>query len=269
MTTRLAAAMFLLVLAAAPAAGASSCRAISGQFDYSAYLPEVELVLSEIATLPGDTTILGGHYHDGNRTVHPALLVKGAGDSDWTHIPLPVEGTAVTHLTAVGTDSVWGVLQLRIEGTESAFALLRSRDGGKSWCAVPLFELAALNAVELLRFFDRDHGLVVLTEAPFGPSRAVFQTSDGGDTWERLWDANPALPEDMETEFTYPQDEPPPHAPVWRQYVGQYRITGALRIRTEILHQVIERIDFAQGTDWVVIERLERYRPTAGLAADR
>ena len=270
MTARLAAAVvFLMALAAAPTAQASSCKPVSGTFDYHGYLPEVELVVSEIATLPGNTTILGGQYHDGAQTVHPILLVKDAEDGEWSRIRLPFGGAAIGHLTTIGTESVWAVVEFSQEGLQLAQALLRSRDGGRTWCAATLSGMTTLNATESLRFFDRDHGIIVFNDAPFGRETAVYQTSDGGDTWERLWDTNPAPPESVETDYSYPQDQPPPHAPVWRQDADLHRISGLLRVRAESMHHVIERLNFAQGPDWVEVERIERFRPTADLAADR
>lgn len=267
MTARLAAVLFLMALVATPAAQASSCKPTAGGFDYFGYFPEVELVASEIATLPGNTVILGGHYHDGAQTVHPALLVKGENDSDWTQIPLAFGGAAIGHLTTMGTDSAWAVVEFRLEGLQLARAILRSRDGGRTWCARSLRGLTTLNATESLRFFDRDHGLVVFSDAPFGRERAAYQTSDGGDTWEPLWDTNPAPTASVETDFAYPQDPSPPHAPTWQRDADLNRISGLLRVRTETLSVVIERLDFAQGPDWVEVERLERYQPTADLAA--
>ena len=269
MTARLAAMVFLMALAAAPAAQASSCIPVHGPFDYHGYFPEVELVVSEIATLPDNTTILGGQYHDGAQTVHPALLVKDAGDGEWSRIRLPIGGAAIGHLTTIGSESAWAVIEFRQEVLELAHALLRTRDGGRTWCAVTFSEMTTLNATDSLRFFDRDHGLIVFNDAPFGRETAVYQTSDGGDTWERLWDANPEPPESIETDFSYPQDRLPPHAPVWRRDADLYRISGLLRVRTEVLSLVIERLDVLEGPDWVEVEHLERYRLTADLAADR
>ncbi len=269
MTARLTAVVFLMALAAAPTARASSCEPVPGAFDYHGFMPEVELVVSEIATLPGNTTILGGHYHDGAQTVHPALLVKDAEDGEWSRVRLPFGGAAIGHLTTIGTESAWAVIEYRVEGLQLAQALLRSRDGGRTWCAVTLSGMTTLNATESLRFFDRDHGLIVFNDAPFGREWAAYQTSDGGDSWERLWDNNPAPPGSVETDFSYPQDLPPPHAPVWRQDADLHRISGLLRVRTEVLSLVIERLEFSQGPDWIEVEHLERYRPTADLAADR
>ncbi len=269
MKARLAAVVFLLALVAAPAAQASSCKPIPSVFDYRGFFPEVELIVSEIATLPGNTTILGGQYHDGAQTVHPALLVKDPEDGEWSRIRLPFRGAAIRHLTTIGTESVWAVVEFRQEGLQLAQALLRSRDAGRSWCAAALSGITTLNATQSLRFFDRNHGLIVFDDAPFDREMAVYQTSDGGDTWERLWDTNPAPPASVETDFSYPQDPPPPHAPVWRHDADLHRISGLLRVRTGVLSVVIERLDFLQGPDWVEVEHLERYRLTADLAADR
>lgn len=269
MTARLATTILLMVLVAAPGARASSCAPLQGSFDYTGYGPELELMLGSIATLPMGSTILAGQYHDGAQTVHPALLVDQEGNGDWVRVPLPTHGADVGHLTTAGTDTAWAVVQFRREGLELPVSILRSRDGGQSWCAVPFDGLETLNTAESLRFYDRDHGIIVFSEAPFGDRRSVYQTSDGGDSWQRVWNDDPAPPSNIESDYAYPQDQPPPHAPTWRLESGLYRISGLLRIRTEVEHQVIERLDFSGGQDWFEIDRLSRYRPTDDLASGR
>ena len=267
MMARLATTILLMVLVAAPGARASSCAPLQGSFDYTGYGPELELVVGSIATLPRGSTILAGQYHDGAQTVHPALLVEQQSNGDWLPIALPVHGADVGHLTTAELDTAWAVMRFRREGLELPVSMLRSRDGGQNWCAVPLDGLETLNAVETLHFFDRDRGIIVFSEAPFGNRRSVYQTSDGGDSWRPIWSDDPAPPANMELDYAYPQDEPPPHAPTWRLEAGLHRISGLLRITTEAEHLVIEQLDFSSGQDWHEIDRIDRYQPTEDLAA--
>lgn len=125
--------------------------------------------------------------------------------------------------------------------------------------------MATLNTAEALRFFDRDHGLMIFSEAPFGTGRSVYHTADGGDTWHRLWQTDPALPEDVESGFAYDGSEPPPHAPVWQLQSGRHRIVGLLRVRAEGEDLLIERQDSLGGGDWVQQSRINRFRPTGDL----
>lgn len=268
MATRLTALMLGAVFAAGAANSAptSPCVTPESTVDYSGHGPEVELVIAEMAALPATTVILAGLYHDGANTVQPALLVSRDGGIDWKSKVLPVAGGGIGHVTTDGAETAWAVISTRQEGLDLPSSLLRSRDGGESWCAIALDNVETLNAVDSLRFFDRDHGIMVFTEAPFGAAQTIYHTTDGGDTWQRLWRSDPALPADVETEFAYPMPDPPPHAPIWRTESGRHRIAGLLRLRPEGEDLLIERQDIPGDGGWKENSRLDRYLPTADLA---
>jgi photosystem II stability/assembly factor-like uncharacterized protein len=58
--------------------------------------------------------------------------------------------------------------------------LLRTTDGGRTW--QPLGD-GRLPALEYVRFFDLDEGVVVGRSSPAGPA-GVWRTADGGKTWQ-------------------------------------------------------------------------------------
>lgn len=265
--TRLIAALLgaALTLGVMPGALASGCLPPEGTVDHAGYGPEVELVIAGMTSLPAGIVILAGHFHDGANTVQPALVISRDGGSDWTPLELPFAGAGLGHLTTDGEQTVWAVISSRQEGLDIPVSLLRSRDGGESWCAIALDGMATLNAAESLRFFDSDHGIMIFTEAPFGTARSVYHTADGGDTWQRLWQTDPAFPADVESEFALDGSEPLPHAPVWRRESDRYRIVGLLRLRSADEDLLIERRENPGPQDWVRHSRIDRYRPTAEL----
>lgn len=247
---------------------ASPCVTPTGGFDYGGYGPTVEVAIEEIATLPAGTVMLAGRYHDGANTVHPALLISQDAGETWSSVALPFAGAGVGAVTTHGAETAWAVVSDRQEGLEIPRYLLRSRDRGSSWCAVSLDGMATLNAIDSIRFFDDRHGLMVFTEAPFGEARTVYHTADGGNTWQGLWQTDFAAAANVENDFTYPQSEPPPHAPIWQLDADLYRIVGLLRFRPDGDFQVIERYEYLGNPAWVELTRIERYRPTNALAAD-
>ena len=254
-----------LVVAAAVglsgAAGAEGCSDIPTGFDYSGYGSEVELLAEDIAALPSGRLFVSGRFvHDGG-TIHPALLVSEDG-RDWSAVPLPYSGAGLRMLRTHGPAAIWGIVTLRQEGLDLPEQMVRSLDGGRSWCGTPLGDLDVRDSVETFQFFDARHGLMVFAETPFGSGRSVYGTSDGGDTWRPLWPQGVEPDREVETDFEYPGGvAPPPHAPVWRREMGQYRIDGLLRLRLDGSDYAIERYDYLGDPAWTVVSRIAgKYR---------
>ena len=92
---------------------------------------------------------------------------------------IPGTANASRHLAAVDfvTPAVgWVVVQREPRD----FVVLHTADAGETWHR----QLAGSDEVigEYLRFFDQSHGMLVL----LGTQAALYQTSDGGNTWARL-----------------------------------------------------------------------------------
>lgn len=240
------------------AAAAEGCSALPTEFDYSGYGREVELVVEDIAALPSGTLFLAGRFVDDGDTIHPALLVS-EDDQDWSAVPLPYSGAGLRMLRTHGPSAIWGIVTLRQEGLDLPDQMVRSLDGGRSWCGTPLDDLDVLDSIETFRFFDARHGLIVFAETPFGSGRTVYGTSDGGDSWLPLWSQGVEPDRNVETDFEYPDTvDPPPHAPVWRRELGQYRIDGLLRIRLDGSGYAIERYDYLDDPAWREVSRIDR-----------
>lgn len=247
-----------MAIAVSGTAGAEGCSAIPTGFDYSGYGSEVELVAEDIAALPTGRVFLSGRFVDDGNTVHPALLVSDDG-RDWSVVPIPFSGAGLRMLRTHGRSAIWGIVTLRQEGLDLPEQMVRSLDGGSSWCALPLGGLDVRRSVATFRFFDTRHGLIVFTEMPFGHGRSVYRTSDGGDSWQPLWPQGVEPDDEVETDFAYPGlADPPPHTPVWRRERGQHRIDGLLRVRLDGDDYAIERYDYLDDPHWTEISRIDR-----------
>ena len=254
-----------MAIGASGTAEAQGCSAITSVFDYSGYGSEVELVAEDIAALPTGRLFLSGRFVDDGNTVHPALLVSDDG-RDWSVVPLPVSGAGLRMLRTHGRSAIWGIVALRQEGLDLPERMVRSLDGGRSWCATPLGDLDVLDSLESFRVFDTRHGLMVFAETLLGNGRTIYSTSDGGDTWLPLWPQGVEPDHEVETDFAYPGVvDPPPHTPVWRRELGQYRIDGLLRVRLDGDDYAIERYDYLDDPRWTEVSRIaRRYRITDG-----
>ena len=255
----------VLLLAAATAHGAP-CLPTPQGFDYASYDPEIRLDLDAMISLPPETVILAGAFHDSGNTVHPALLTSGDGGTTWSTVPLPIPGAGLGVLQADGTESLWGVVGLRQEGLDAPLSVLRSRDTGRTWCLLPLDGLEIRHGVDQFRMFDHRHGLLVFSAAPFGGGYTAYETSDGGDSWQRLWRADGPPPDAVEAGADYPERIiPPPHATLWRREADFFAADAIIRIRDTESAYVVERQDALGDGNWRTLSRIsKRYQVVDG-----
>jgi hypothetical protein len=104
------------------------------------------------------------------------------GAQTWEEITLPED------ITAIGGISLRTVSSGRL--LDSAGILYATQDGGASWSSqtLGLDKDILINPSSLyvaIRFFDADHGVIVLSLAGGGGNLLALRTADGGQTWER------------------------------------------------------------------------------------
>lgn len=256
-----------LVIAPVGVSASAECLQPPSSFDYRPYGELVTLELDEIVTLPGDVVIVAGQYDDGPHTLHPALFVSPDGGRNWSAIDLRWPDAGLHFLETQGEATVWGIISFQREGVAKAKYLLRSVDGGASWCSLSLDGLDTRSNVESLRFFDERHGIAVFSDLPLNETkRSVYVTRDGGDSWQRLWraEANPLV----EMGFGYPgaTEPPPPHAPLWTRQLDYQKITGVLRLVARGGQHAIDFFDYyLDGAGWVQRSSIHRsYRRIGG-----
>jgi photosystem II stability/assembly factor-like uncharacterized protein len=105
------------------------------------------------------------------------------GGQSWSELTLPVMGALVAIMLRTPND---GYL------LDDAALLYTTADGGQSWSAQPLgldietLKIPPLSSSVVLRFFDADHGLVILSLSGGGQSRVLaLRTADGGQSWQQ------------------------------------------------------------------------------------
>lgn len=114
-----------------------------------------------------------------NRVAHlQGLRCNGTNQRGWCRLDPPNTGSGAFDIQFVDADNGWAV---------GGFgAILRTRDGGRTWTAQESGVAAALGAV---RFRSASEGYA------FGADRLLLRTADGGSTWEALVGPQPARQE--------------------------------------------------------------------------
>ena len=263
---RIALAAVFFLAGDAVARGAP-CEPLPRTFDYAAYADEIRLDLHQMVSLPPRTVVLAGAFRDPGNTVHPALLTSQDGGETWSTTRLPVHGAGLGHLVSDGVVSAWGIVSVMQEGVDDPLYLMRSRDAGRTWCAIPRDGLDTLAGVELFRMFDVRHGLMVFSEAPFGGGYHAYQTHDGGESWLPLWRAAGTPPDEADAEADYPGRPlpPPPHATLWRSEAGFLAAHAVVRLRRDDDGYAVERYDVSGDGSWRPLSRIARaYRVVDG-----
>lgn len=114
-----------------------------------------------------------------------ALVATADGGLTWTEVEIPegIEIRAISLRTPSDGYILDNTLTLHVTG-----------DGGESWTSLPIEieipeALAQMDyevASDVVRFFDDDHGVIVLGLVGGGESRLLsIRTDDGGRTWEQ------------------------------------------------------------------------------------
>ena len=237
---------FLILSGYGKVATGAECQDQPSTFEYSNYHSEMVLYLTDMATLPGEVVFLGGHYHDGTTTVHPALFISWDSGKSWKKSDFSFENSSIQNLQTYGLLNIWALITLRQEGLSNPEYLIRSTDAGKNWCILPLAPLNTLGQVDKIEFFDAFHGFMTLSSI-FSDNIYAYYTQDSGTTWRQLWGGRKTPFIDMETDYRYPDSiTPPNNAPLWKSENDYHKIIGILRFRQEKETEdyVIERYDY-------------------------
>lgn len=234
----------------ASSACGQKCMKQPTSFIYRDYKNVFALYIEDMATLPGDTVFLGGRYHDGANTVHPALLTSRDAGLTWEHHDFTFAGSSIQNFQTYGKSDIWAIVVFKQEGADAPQYLLRSADAGNNWCVLSLESICGEGQIGDFRFFDSRRGLISLS-GNMGQSNTYY-TKNGGETWEPLWESDKNRPsEEVETDYRYPGfAELPLNAPLWTKDIDFYKITGVLRIRRETGDYRIEKYSYLAKQEW-------------------
>jgi hypothetical protein len=201
-----------------------------GSFRYDAFRDEpITLALESMTSLPSGVAFLGGSFRTPADPVHSCLLMSRDEGKTWSRVPLAFSEGTVSHLVSDGTRTVWALIVNSKEGAEDPQYLLISRDAGTTWETIPWKwnPPGTLLRVEDFRFLDSKHGTVFIKSA--AGRGAMFQSSDAGKSWRRLWNVEPAA--DGTEKAVYAREPEPLHTSVWvRQENYSTPAQGLLRV---------------------------------------
>lgn len=119
---------------------------------------------------------------------HGAVWRTSDGGATWQFVSVPTRGS-LRSVSLLTTQVGWlaGVEWLPYARLPAG-VLLRTTDGGQTWHSVGQ---GPLPAIEYVRFFDLDEGILVGRSTPSGPT-GVWRTADGGKSWQPV--AGPNVP---------------------------------------------------------------------------
>ena len=186
-----------------------------GSFRYDVFRDEpITLALESMASLPNGVAFLGGSFRTPADPVHSCLLMSRDDGKTWSRMPQAFIEATVSRLVSYGTRMVWALVVNSKEGAEEPQYLLVSRDAGTTWETIPWKwnPPGTLLRAEDFRFLDEKHGIALIRNSVWG-SGAMFQSSDSGKSWRRIWNVEPA-PDGTEKAL-YSREPEPLHTPIW------------------------------------------------------
>jgi len=232
---------------------------------------EVDLNVSEIASLRGPTVLLAGGYRHASGPLRSVVLVSRDGGRTWQETGPAFAVSEAWNLRTFGRSNVWVIATFTQEGCSTPEVLLASDDAGRNWSTTRLGGLSEgqpLCWVSRFGFDDAAHGLLSVS----GSMGKVYTyaTEDGGRTWKRLWVAEDALG------LIHSYDAMPPpalaslSAPLWEGQGDECHLVGYVRFREERNWLVIESREGSANSEWTERSRIPvRYVVRGGRLVPR
>jgi hypothetical protein len=230
-----------------------------GSIRYDDFRDEpITLSLESMTSLPNGVAFLGGSFRTPAVPVHSCLLMSRDEGKTWSRMPQAFIEATVSRLVSYGTRMVWALVVNSKEGAEEPQSLLVSRDAGTTWETIPWKwnPPGTLLRVEDFRFLDEKHGIALVRNSVWG-SGAMFQSSDSGKSWRRIWNVSPA-PDGIEN-VLYPTEPEPLHTSVWVRQEGYTTpAQGLLRVVED---------EAAPTTDRYIVQRIVYWQGRAPRSA--
>ncbi len=150
--------------------------------------------------------VAAGDFHTESATLASVLLSSTDSGKTWTEPFERMPLTTLDHVQFADTEHGW------VSGwTGNALPqhpfLLATTDGGKSWRKLPIGDDIDTGSVAHFRFDSPNVGSLIV-DTGGGAHHQLFQTIDGGESWELQREADRPIP--------MPRTSSPPPEPVWR-----------------------------------------------------
>ncbi len=146
-----------------------------------------------VFSAPGDTNMSGMEVQfvdseNGWVVASSGFVVTHDGGVTWEQRQLGDLGAYVIDADLADADHAWAIVAADEPGA-LMHGLIRTRDGGRAWEAVPS---GPGPGPELIEFVDRDYGWYTSIDCEAGCVTTIFATGDGGERWTEL-EARPRL----------------------------------------------------------------------------
>ncbi len=139
----------------------------------------IYLELSAVEAL-GSRIFLAGNIHTSSATVSSILLSSADNGKTWTEPSDRIRFSALEQIQFVDFEYGW-ISGAAIQTLARDPFFLATKDGGKTWKQVPVFDDTHGGSIEKFWFDSRTAGELLLT--PIGKAYEMYDTSNGGESW--------------------------------------------------------------------------------------
>ena len=145
---------------------------------------KIYLELSSLDSV-GNRLILAGNLHTSDVTLSSILLVSEDGGKAWIEPHGRIKSAALDAMQFHDLQHGWINGQLVQSFPKDPFFLV-TRDGGKSWRNIPVYNESRAGAVDKFFFDNKDNGSMVVDRIQSGDTGrwGLYDTRTGGDSWE-------------------------------------------------------------------------------------
>ena len=146
---------------------------------------KIYLELSSLESI-GSRLILAGNLHTSDVTLSSVLLTSEDGGKTWKEPIDRIKTATLDAMQFLDFENGWINGQLVQSFPKDPFFLV-TRDGGKSWRNIPIFNESRSGTVDKFHFENKNDGVMLLDRIQSGDSGgrwASYETRTAGDSWE-------------------------------------------------------------------------------------
>ncbi len=152
----------------------------------------VYLELSNVEAV-GSKIFVTGNLHTSMATLYSILLASEDNGNSWTEPHPRLHSSGLDQIQFVDAQNGW-ISGANLQGAPRDPFFLITADGGKSWKEQPIFEETRVSAVESFNFDTATHGIAFVDATLDNGMHEVYETRDGGNTWNLQTGAARATP---------------------------------------------------------------------------
>lgn len=144
----------------------------------------------------GPQIFVTGNLHTPMATLDSILLASGDGGKTWTEPFARIRSSGLDQIQFIDFQNGW-ISGANLQGAPRDPFFLITTDGGKTWRQQPIFEETRVSAIESFNFTTATHGTAYIDATLDNGAHEVYETEDGGNTWNIQPGAAKAQPRDV------------------------------------------------------------------------